>query len=233
MRKKMMTLALILTLASAPGCATIQSAADTVADKTGMNKAGSEATIGAGLGAAAGAVVGKLTGMGTGTGAVIGGLFGAVTGYSSGHERDIKEAEALALEIRQDTKSEISPSVGVRQVKLTDADQEKTETYFQDLAFSIPARSLASRTGTLQHTLAKVGKFASTRERPAAIHIVGATKAETEWIQEKIREGYMIGVPRPVVATTLGPVLDEKQKPLPVKIEVFIDQKREKINGVA
>lgn len=232
MRKKMVV-ALILTSLIFSGCATLQDTADVISDKTGMNKAGSEATLGAGLGAAAGAVVGKLTGMGTGTGAALGGLFGAVTGYASGHERDIKEAEALAMEIRQDSKSEISPTVGVRQVKLTDSDQEKTETRFQDFAFSIPARSLRGRTSTLQHTLAKVGKFASTRERPTAIHISGGTKAETEWMEEKIREGYMIGVPRPAVATTIGPVLDEKQKSLPVKIEVFIDQKREKINGVA
>lgn len=222
MRKKIISVALLISLATG-GCATVRSASDTVADKTGMEKSTAETMTGAGIGAAAGALLGQIIGgdtrstlIGAGIGAAIGGIFA----HFDAKDRDLQAAEELAEKIKTAGMEKPTVTSTVKEETIVEKDgtpkknlvvtQEKNSAaaqpgeikkvaYFSGLSYPIPESSLAAKSPTLSSTLKQTGEFADGRDMPVQVVVEAANDEQGKWMVGEVKKGFRKGTTQPKI----------------------------------
>lgn len=205
-----------LVTSSLTGCATFRSGSDTISDKTGMEKSAAETFMGAAVGAIGGGLVGQLLGGDTKStliGAAFGSILGGFVGAADAKDRDLRDAERLAINveamgiIRQ--KPEVISTIKEEEIVEKDGTtkknivvhQQKNATpskpgeikkvaYFSAFSYPVPYVSLKDKSPTLATTLMRTGEFAVTRDTPVQIVVLAHDDVQGEWMVEEIKKGF-------------------------------------------
>lgn len=199
------------------GCATFRAASDTIAEKTGMEKSTSETVTGAALGALGGGLVGQMLGGNTKStviGAALGALIGGFVADADAKDRDLRDAELLAINveamgiIRQKPEvistikeEEIVEKDGTPKKNIVLPPQQKNSTparpgeikkvaYFSAFSYPVPYVSLRDKSPTLASTLIRTGEFAISRDTPVQVVVLAHDDVQGKWMVDEIKKGF-------------------------------------------
>lgn len=198
------------------GCATFRAGSDTVADKADMEKSTAATVTGAALGAIGGGLVGQLLGGDTKStiiGSIAGAILGGFVGAADAKDRDLRDAERLAIKVQAMGIVREKPEVisTIKEEEIVEKDgtpkqnivvpQQKNATsarpgeikkvaYFSAFSYPVPTVSLNDKSPTLAATLNRTGEFAITRDTPVQVVVLAHDDVQGKWMVEEIKKGF-------------------------------------------